>query len=52
MRMDEQTNLYGRQNHRTGFERLAGSTLDYLRSRSSDHWLMFLVGLVIGLFLG
>ena len=52
MRMDDRADLYGRHDHRNGFERLAGSALDYLRSRSSDHWLMFLVGLVIGLFLG
>jgi hypothetical protein len=52
MRMDDRTDLYGRNYHRTGFERLASSALDYLRSRSSDHWLMFVVGLAIGLFLG
>jgi hypothetical protein len=52
MRMDDRADLYGRHDHRTGFERLASSGLDYLRSRSSEHWLMFAVGLVIGLFLG
>jgi hypothetical protein len=52
MRMDDRTDVYGRQDHRTSFERLASGALDYLRSRSSNHWLMFLVGLVIGLFLG
>ena len=52
MRTDDRTDLYGRNYHRTGFERLASSALDYLRSRSSDHWLMFVVGLAIGLFLG
>jgi hypothetical protein len=52
MRMDERADLYGRHDHRTGFERLASGVLDYLRSRSSEHWLMFVIGLMIGLFLG
>ena len=52
MRMDDRADLYGRRDHRTGFERLASNALEYLRSRSSEHWLMFAVGLVIGLFLG
>jgi hypothetical protein len=52
MRMDDRADLYGRRDHRTGFERLAGSALDYLRSRSSEHWLMFFAGLVVGLLLG
>jgi hypothetical protein len=52
MRMDERTGLYGRHDNRTGFERLASGVLDYLRSRSSEHWLMFVIGLMIGLFLG
>ena len=51
-------NAHGRPNRplwpqsANGFERLASSALDYLRSRSSDHWLMFVVGVAIGLFLG
>jgi hypothetical protein len=52
MRMDERADLYGRRNHRAGFEQLASAALAYLRSRSSEHWLMFLAGLMIGLFLG
>ena len=52
MRMDERADLYGRHDHRTAFERLANGVLDYLRSRSSEHWLMFVIGLMIGLFLG
>jgi hypothetical protein len=52
MRMDERAGLYGRHNDRTGFERLASGGLQYLRSRSSEHWLMFVIGLMIGLFLG
>jgi hypothetical protein len=52
MRMDDQTDLSGRRPDRSGFERLAISALEYLRSRNSEHWLMFLAGLMIGLFLG
>jgi hypothetical protein len=52
MRMDEGADLYGRRDHRATFERLASAALAYLRSRSSEPWLMFLAGLVIGLFLG
>ena len=52
MRIDERADMYGRREHRPNFERLAGSALDYLRSRSSEHWVMFFAGLVIGLFLG
>jgi hypothetical protein len=50
--MDDRTDLYGRRDHRAGFERVASDALNYLRSRSSEHWLMFLAGLLIGLFLG
>ena len=52
MRMDERADFYGRREHRAGLERLASAALAYLRSRSSEHWLMFVVGLMIGLFLG
>ena len=52
MRMDHRADLYGSRNHRTVFERLAAAALDYLRSRSSEHWLMFCAGLVVGLLLG
>ena len=52
MRMDDRADLYGRRDQRTGFERLAGSVLEYLRTRSSEHWVMFFAGVVVGLFLG
>jgi hypothetical protein len=52
MRMDHRADLYGRRDHRAGFERLASSALEYLRSRSSEHWLMFCAGLLVGLLLG
>jgi hypothetical protein len=52
MPTDDRTHVYGRAYNRSAFERMASTALDYLRSRSSDHWLMFVVGLAIGLFLG
>ena len=52
MRMDHRADQYGYSNHRTIFERLAASALDYLRSRRSEHSLMFCAGLVVGLLLG
>jgi hypothetical protein len=42
---------YGDRNGRTTFERVAERALSYLRSRTADHWLMFLAGLVIGLII-
>jgi hypothetical protein len=51
MRMDDPAGWDGRRD-RTNFERLAGRALEYLRSRSSEHWLMFCAGLVVGLILG
>jgi hypothetical protein len=52
MRMDHRAEPYGYRNHRTGFERVAASALNYLRSRSSEHWLMFFAGLAVGVLLG
>jgi hypothetical protein len=52
MRMDDPAGWDGRRDHRTNFERLASGALGYLRSRSSEHWLMFLAGLMVGLILG
>ena len=52
MRMDHRADQYGYRSQRTVFERLAASALDYLRSRSSEHWLMFCAGLAVGLLLG
>jgi hypothetical protein len=50
--MHESMRGYGGPDQRTGFERLGEQALGYLRSRSVDHWLMFLAGLVIGLIVG
>jgi hypothetical protein len=52
MRMDDRAGLYGRSDHRAGLERFASVALAYLRSRTSEHWLMFVAGLAIGLRLG
>jgi len=49
---DHSFGAYGRRNHARPFERFAEQLLDYLRSRTVDHWLMFLGGLVVGLILG
>jgi hypothetical protein len=50
--MHESMRGYGGPDQRNGFERLGEQALGYLRSRSVDHWLMFLAGLVIGLIVG
>jgi hypothetical protein len=42
---------YGRREHPRPFERFGEQLLDYLRSRTVEHWLMFLAGLVVGLVL-
>ena len=52
MHMDDRAEIYGHRSHRTAFDRLASSALEYLRSRSSEHWLMFVAGLAVGLLLG
>ena len=37
---------------RSGFARLGQWLAGYVRSRQTDHWIMFLAGLAIGLLLG
>ena len=49
--MYDSTRDYGGRNGRTMFERSAEHALAYLRSRTADHWLMFLAGLVAGLII-
>lgn len=49
---DHDFGAYGRRHHARPFERFGEQLLAYLRSRTADHWLMFLGGLVIGLILG
>jgi hypothetical protein len=43
---------YARAGRTDGFERAGGRILDFLRSRSVDHWIMFLAGVVIGMIVG
>jgi hypothetical protein len=52
MRMDDRADQYGYRSQRTVFERLAAGALEYLRSRNTEHWLMFCAGLAIGVLLG
>jgi hypothetical protein len=52
MRIDDRADPYGRRDDRTAFERVASDALGYVRSRRSEHWLMFFAGLVVGLILG
>lgn len=37
---------------RQGFDRWAERTRVYLKSRTADHWLMFIAGLLLGALLG
>jgi hypothetical protein len=50
--MDEGMRTYGERSGRGSFERSAEQVLSYLRSRTADHWIMFLAGLVVGLIIG
>jgi hypothetical protein len=43
---------YQRGGHGDGFERAGSRIFAFLRSRTADHWLMFLAGVVIGMILG
>ena len=52
MHTDDRAGWYDPRDHRATFQRLASSAFDYLRSRSSEHWLLFCAGLVVGLMLG
>ncbi len=38
--------------HESAWERGSSRFMAYVRTRRSDHWIMFLAGLVIGLVLG
>ena len=52
MRMDYRADQYGYRSQRTVLERVMARALDYLRSRNTEHWLMFFSGLGVGLLLG
>ena len=36
---------------KSGFEDVLQRLLDWVKSRTADHWLMFAIGLIIGLIL-
>ncbi len=38
--------------HRNGFSRLMDRFVAYVGSRTGEHWIMFVAGLVVGLILG
>lgn len=42
------SSFFGRNGTRQGFDHWAERTRLYLKSRTVDHWLMFVAGLVIG----
>ena len=43
---------YHRGRHTDGFERARNRVLEFLRSRTADHWIMFLAGIVVGMIVG
>jgi hypothetical protein len=43
---------YHRGRHADGFERAGSRILEFLRSRTADHWIMFLAGVVVGMIVG
>ena len=49
--MDDSMRSY-RTDDRSAFERVADQALAYLRTRTADHWLMFVAGLVLGMLIG
>jgi hypothetical protein len=49
--MDDSMRSY-RVEDRSAFERIADQALTYLRTRTADHWLMFVAGVVLGLLIG
>jgi hypothetical protein len=48
--MDRWNDTYGRRHAQPG-DRWADRARRYLRSRTADHWLMFVAGLLIGAIL-
>ena len=49
--MDDSMRSY-RTDDRSAFERVGEQALAWLRTRTADHWLMFVAGLVLGLLIG
>lgn len=50
--MNDGMRAYGGPAGRTGFERAFEQALGWLRRRTTEEWLMFAAGLVIGLMIG
>jgi len=50
--MHEHDRPYGHDSGRSGLERGAEQAIAYLKSRTADHWLMLVAGIIIGLILG
>jgi hypothetical protein len=51
-RSDFDRDPYRHAGRNDGFERAGSRILDFLRSRSADHWVMFLAGVVVGIIIG
>ncbi len=49
---DYQPRSHGQRTDASGVERLTERLTEYLRTRTSEHWVMFLAGLVVGSLLG
>jgi hypothetical protein len=43
---------YHRAGRTDGFERAGSRIVDFLRSRTADHWIMFLAGIMVGMIVG
>ena len=50
--MNETNGLMGSSGDKGVLERMLERAQEYIASRTPEHWVMFLVGLVIGLILG
>lgn len=50
--MNESDGITGYRGERNALERIGKRIQAYLGSRTADHWIMFLAGVVIGLILG
>jgi hypothetical protein len=52
MRSEFDRDPYHRSGRADSFERAGSRILDFLRSRTADHWIMFLAGVVVGMIVG
>ena len=49
---DDRNERQRHEDRTTTFYRLLDQALDFIKTRRSDHWVMFFIGLIIGLILG